>query len=218
MKDRPELHHLNLPGAPEWLQAVVAIGENASRRGLSAYELEGLCDHMLPGRAVMRETSGRPVVRGSSLHISLSHADGLTALALAPFLVGIDVEWIDPEFDVFEFDLELFGAQDFHLLETCEGDSRRDHFYRLWTLKEANLKLRGRNLLSDPLHNISGAPNTCTAWITRPTGRYCVGVSWQAAASDLSPHPASNTLVDRPVPRQPMATCPRPRDHFEICS
>ena len=215
MKHRSKIHHLNLPGAPERLQAVLAMGESASRRGLDSYELQRLFKLMLPGRAVVREGVGRPVVRGGGLHISLSHASGLSALALAPFPVGIDVERVDPDFDVLEFDPALFGEQDFRVLEACEAGLRRDHFYRLWTLKEAHLKRKGQNLLCEPLPSVSDAPDTSTAWITRPTGRYCVGVSWQApAASDLSPRPAWNAPVNGPAPRQPKAVCPRARDQF----
>jgi len=205
MKDRSKFHYLDVSGAPEQLQAVMAIGANTSRRGVAPNELERLFDHMLPGRAVVREADGRPIVRGTRLYISLSHADGVSALAVAPFPVGIDVECVDPELYVLEFDPDLFGKQDFRALETCDATSRRDHFYQLWTAKEAHLKLYGRNLLFDPLPIVSGAPNTSTTWIARPAGRYCVGVSWSSSiASDRSLRPAWNALVDQPGPQQRM--------------
>ena len=202
MKDRSKFQYVDVPGAPRQLQAVMAIGANASRRGVAPHELDRLFDHMLPGRTVVREAGGRPTVRGSCLHISLSHSDGVSALALAPFPVGIDVECFDPELDVLGFDPDLFGKQDFRALETCDAASRREHFYQLWTLKEAHLKLCGRNLVSDPLPIVSGAPNTSTTWIARPAGRYCVGVSWSpAVASDRSPRPAWRALADHLGPR-----------------
>lgn len=206
MNDQVKIHRLDLPGAPEQLHGVVAIGQNASRRGLAPRELEQLFDCLLPGRVVVRNVGGQPVVRGSGLHISLSHAEGLSALVRAPFPVGIDVERVDPEFDVLEFDPDLFGVQDFRELETFEASSRSDHFYRMWTLKEAHLKRQGRSLVCDPLPNVSGAPNTSTAWITCPTGRHCVGVSWQApVSSDLSPHPVVGRFADRRLPRKSTA-------------
>lgn len=204
MKDHSKIYRLNLPGAPEQLQGVVAIGQNASRRSLAPHELEQVFDCLLPSRTVLRNVGGRPVVRGSGLHISLSHAEGVTALALAPMPVGIDIERIDPEFDVMEFDPDLFGTQDFRELETCQASSRSDHFYRLWTLKEAHIKRQGRSLLCGPLPNVSSAPNTSTAWITRPTGRYCIGVSWEAlATSGLSPRPVLSPFADPRLPRKP---------------
>jgi hypothetical protein len=218
MNDHSKFHRLNLPGVPEQLQGVVAIGQNASRRGLAPHELEQLFNCLLPGRALVRNVGGQPVVRGSGLHISLSHAEGLTVLALAPFPVGIDVERIDPEFDVLEFDPDLFGMEDFRELETCEAGSRCDHFYRLWTLKEAHLKRQGRSLVCDPLPNVSGAPNTSTAWITRPTGRYCVGVSWQAPVpSDLSHRPALGPFADGRLPQNPTVAVAGARSHFAMC-
>ena len=90
MKDHSNFHRLNLPGVPEQLQGVVAIGQNASRRGLAPRELEQLFNCVLPGSAVVRNVGGQPVVRGSGLHISLSHAEGLTALALA--YDGLEIE------------------------------------------------------------------------------------------------------------------------------
>jgi len=185
-----------LRSAPKRLQAVVAIGKNTSRRGLAPYELERLFSHMLPGYTVAREASGRPIVLGSSLQISLSHADGVTALALAPFPVGVDVECVDPDFDILDIDPALFGEQDFRVLQTCDVSSRRDCFYRLWTLKEANLKLRGRNLLTDTLPSISGARDTSTAWITSTSGRYCVGAVGSGPLN-LSPRPVLGPPADR---------------------
>jgi len=208
MKDRPELWHLKMPGAPERIQTVIAIGKDASRRGVAPHELEWLFDNVLSGRAVVRNADGRPVVRGSGLHISISHADGLSALVSAPFPVGIDIEWIDPEFDVSQFDQELFGEQDFHLIETCERGSRRNHFYRLWTLKEAHLKLRGQNLQSYPLPNVSGVRDASAAWIAWPTGRYCVGMCWR---EHLGPNTGSSlgSRVHQPMPRELFSGSPR---------
>lgn len=74
-KDYPKFHPLKLRSAPKRLQAVVAIGENMSRRGRAQYELERPFSHMLPRHTIAREPSGRPIVLGSGLQISLSHAD-----------------------------------------------------------------------------------------------------------------------------------------------
>ena len=96
---------------------------------------------------------------------------------LAPVPVGLGVQCFDPDFDVLDIDPALFGEPDYCVLQTCDVSSRRDYFYRLWRLKEANLKLRGQNLLTDTLPSISGACDTSTAWITSASGHYCVGAS-----------------------------------------
>lgn len=64
LKDCPKSHPSKLRCARKRLQAVVAMREDTSRRGLAPYELSGF--------SVAREPSGRPIVLGSDLQFSLS--------------------------------------------------------------------------------------------------------------------------------------------------
>jgi phosphopantetheinyl transferase len=189
----PSLMRLRLPAAPKSLQIVVAHGDDASRRGLAPHELDCLMEMMLPGRTIMRGAQGPPRVRGADgLQISLSHAAATTALAVAPFPVGIDIERIDPDLDPLTIDAELFGPNDFAFLERQSEALRQDHFYRLWTLKEARLKQLGCDLASAELPQIvisaddttvagldkSAGGGMAAAWLSRADNRFCVAACW----------------------------------------
>jgi phosphopantetheinyl transferase len=190
------IHRLQLAGAPHGLEIAVMEGGDGARRGLAALELDHLFETLLPGHAIVRLSGGRPVVRGrGDLHVSLSHAQGTSVLAAAPFPVGIDIEPVDPDLDALAIDPALFGARDFAFLQAQAGAARRAHFYRLWTLKEARLKRFGRTLASDPLPELltgDADPGSAalegrlgtdmsTGWLTRAGQRYCVGVCWGTA-------------------------------------
>jgi 4'-phosphopantetheinyl transferase len=87
-----------------------------------------------------------PQVCELPLRFNLSHTEGLAACAIALRDVGVDVEARDrPNPD----DLLVYGvfsaAERAQLLTKADRD-RRDHFYRLWTLKEAFAKALGRGL------------------------------------------------------------------------
>ncbi|NXY95064.1 4'-phosphopantetheinyl transferase superfamily protein [Streptomyces sp. BR123] len=88
---------------------------------------------------------GRPVVRDSPLHFSLSHSGGLCLLAFAPASVGVDIEVV-PALEVAE---DVGGA--LHPQETAElsrlrAEHRPAHFARVWARKEAYLKGLGVGL------------------------------------------------------------------------
>jgi 4'-phosphopantetheinyl transferase len=151
------------------------------RRGLAPAELDRLLDLLLPGRTIERAASGQPTVRGQGgLMLSLSHAVGATAVAFAPFPVGIDIERCEADADALAIDAELFGKRDHAFLAALDGEGRRDAFYRLWTLKEARLKRLGRGLADSALPDIASlaGDDMGTAWLDAPAGRYCLGLCW----------------------------------------
>jgi 4'-phosphopantetheinyl transferase len=179
------MHCLQLAGAPQELKIAVMEGSNSARRGLAASELDRLIAALLPDQPVVRLTDGQPVVRGrDDLHLSLSHATGATALAVAPFAIGIDIECVDPELDVLAIAPDLFGPRDFAFVQQQDAATRLEHFYRLWTLKEARLKQLGRTLADTALPEIIGnGANMSADWLALGTERYCVGVCWAGAVA-----------------------------------
>lgn len=194
------MHHLQLAGAPQDLKIAVMAGADGLRRGVGADELSRLITALLPGQPVVRVASGRPVVRGrDDLHLSLAHAAGVTALAVAPFPVGIDIEGVDPELDVLAIAPDLFGPRDFAFVQQQDAASRLEHFYRLWTLKEARLKRLGRTLADAELPEIIeqdgrlGA-DVATSLLTLGMERYCVGVCWGSVDAPLACLASANCL------------------------
>ncbi len=178
------IHRLQLAGAPQGLTVAVAEGGGGVRRGLTARELDRLIAALLPDQRVVRLSDGRPMVRGrDDLHLSLSHAPGATALAVAPFALGVDIEFVDSELDVLAIDPDLFGRRDFAFLEKHDAASRLERFYQLWTLKEAYLKRLGRTLAETGLPEIVDSEGhvgagMSTGWLARGGKRYCVGACW----------------------------------------
>jgi phosphopantetheinyl transferase len=190
------IRRLLLPETPPGLEIAVGEGVDGARRGLAAHELDQLVETLLPGRAIVRLSDGRPMVQGrDDMHLSLGHAEGATVLAVAPFPVGVDIEPVDHGLDELAIGPELLGARDFAFLQAQAGAARRAHFYRLWTLKEARLKRFGRTLATDPLPQLltcDANPSSValegrlgadmsTGWLTQAGQRYCVGVCWGTA-------------------------------------
>lgn len=195
------MHRLELAGAPQGLKIAVMEGGNSVRRGVAADELDRLIAALLPGQPVVRLASGRPVVRGrDDLHLSLSHAAGATALAVAPFAIGIDIERVEPDVDALAIAPELFSAHDFAFLKAQHAATRHEHFYRLWTLKEARLKRSGHTLADiKKLPEIiqqdgSFDTNVATGLLTLGAKRYCVGVCWGAADAPSACLASANCL------------------------
>jgi hypothetical protein len=191
---------LKLPGAPQALKIAAAGGAEGARRGVAARELDRLIDTLLPGRAIVRLAGGRPVVRGADdIHMSLSHATGATALAAAPFPVGIDLECVDPELDALAVGPDLLGARDFAFLASQAEAKRLEHFYRLWTLKEAWLKRGGCTLAQTELPEVIGSDGRLdvgmsTDWLDVAGRRYCVGICWDAVLAPSTALASANCL------------------------
>jgi 4'-phosphopantetheinyl transferase len=91
---------------------------------------------------------GRPFISSPSaraLHFSLSHSDGLVAIAIARTAdVGVDVERTTRRVE-----FELVARRVFTAREIAWMDGRRDRFFVLWTLKEAYAKARGQGFAID---------------------------------------------------------------------
>jgi phosphopantetheine--protein transferase-like protein len=81
------------------------------------------------------------------LQFSLSHSGGWMACAVAlEAPVGVDLEAHDPRRDVMPIARRFFREPECLELAALEGEARLQHFYDLWTLKEAYVKARGSSL------------------------------------------------------------------------
>lgn len=90
--------------------------------------------------------SGKPVLRGSKLHFSISHAGGLCALALSDTPVGIDLQ--DTEAAAKIANLTSFARRFFapDEYEIFMEEPTPQQLCRIWTRKEALAKLLDRPL------------------------------------------------------------------------
>jgi 4'-phosphopantetheinyl transferase len=107
-----------------------------------------------PARLQYRTSAnGKPELAtpGIGLGFSASHADGLAVVAVAPRgVVGVDVERVRPIPDALELARHLWTDAEYRHLVSITAPLRSAAFLRIWTRKEAYVKLLG-NGLSLPL-------------------------------------------------------------------
>ena len=89
---------------------------------------------------------GKPEVRGAPLRFNISHSGALAVIALAAVEVGVDVELPRPRrSDDIARRFYTPGEIERVFAET-DPARRADTFFRLWTCKEAFLKVTGEGL------------------------------------------------------------------------
>lgn len=94
---------------------------------------------------------GKPeVVRtGASkdLRFNLSHSGGAALIAVTEGRrIGIDLEFIDREFDCMEIASRFFATAEIEQLRLVPADQQRRAFFNCWTRKEAYVKAQGMGL------------------------------------------------------------------------
>lgn len=98
-----------------------------------------------------RHPGGKPRLAGRSadLEFSLSYCGTNPLVAVGRRPLGLDIEAAAPSLYPSDLDPYLSPAER-AATRGLSSDARRDHLIRLWTLKEAFLKLRGTGLADDP--------------------------------------------------------------------
>jgi 4'-phosphopantetheinyl transferase len=90
---------------------------------------------------------GKPFVADQPVEFSLSHSSDVILIAVTrDRSVGIDVERIRPELDFQPIVDRHFSAREKSELLSMPQSIRYQHFFSLWTRKEAVLKMRGWGL------------------------------------------------------------------------
>lgn len=98
---------------------------------------------------VAANTHGKPFIEqpATRWRFNLSHSQGLITLVLAyDIVVGIDVECHYRNTDTLQLARHFFHPLEILQLEGLPANKRRQHFFKLWTLKEAYVKALGRGL------------------------------------------------------------------------
>ena len=112
---------------------MLLLKQTLDELGVSSYGVETL-------------PSGKPILMGAPYHFSISHSGGLCALALSDLPVGIDLQSLSA--------FDLISSHSRFAERFLSPDERRaflqeptgDQLCRLWTRKEALVKLLGRTL------------------------------------------------------------------------
>lgn len=98
-----------------------------------------------PG-AIDRTPFGKPFFRGArDFHFNISHCGDMVLAALSSEPVGLDVEVSGRRRDFAAIARRFFRAEEADEVARA-GDSGEEVFLRLWTAKEAMLKLSGRGI------------------------------------------------------------------------
>jgi len=103
----------------------------------------------LPERIeIILDKNKKPVLKDRlQLHFNVSHSRGSIALAFSDNNIGIDVEYIDNNFDYKPIAKACFAMAEMDCLrESCNA---AEEFFKLWTRKEAFLKANGKGLNDD---------------------------------------------------------------------
>jgi 4'-phosphopantetheinyl transferase len=89
---------------------------------------------------------GKPRLAGAALHFNISHSGALAVIALANAEVGVDVE-LPRSRRSDDIARRFYAPGEVERLFAEEDAARRaDQFFRLWTCKEAFLKVTGEGL------------------------------------------------------------------------
>lgn len=103
--------------------------------------------------------NGKPVLAGparaAGLHFNLSHSGTRVAIAVSSAAaVGVDIEHIRPSSHLAKVARRFFAQEEAASLAVLSGQDLTTAFFRIWTLKEAFIKMTGRGL-AQPLHNFA---------------------------------------------------------------
>ncbi|MFC0598035.1 4'-phosphopantetheinyl transferase family protein [Streptomyces palmae] len=98
---------------------------------------------------------GRPVLRGTPLHFSLSHSHGTALISIAATPLGVDIQRV-PTLQTTELCLPQLHPAERRELHAVPRGERPRAFGRLWTRKEAYLKGLGTGLGRPPHRDYLG--------------------------------------------------------------
>ncbi len=108
---------------------------------------------------------GKPFIVGHPhIHFNLSHCRHAAVCAVSDRPVGVDIEVVRP----YNAALARYTMSDDELRQIEAADRRDAAFIRLWTMKEAVLKLSGKGLRSDLKSALSSSADVDFEIIERP--------------------------------------------------
>lgn len=131
-------------GAKEWAESVSGL-----RALLLALKEEKINSHDVK---IKRLPGGKPVFENLPYYFNISHSCGRAVCALSQKEVGVDIEFIKKKrsFDAIAKNFFSDGEQQ----RFRAAKNKNEEFYRIWTRKEALLKMNGDGIEFGKLKNI----------------------------------------------------------------
>ena len=77
-------------------------------------------------------------------HFNVSHSGNWILIAIGKVRVGVDLEWVKPDFAFHDLMPSSFSPAEQQYIDACANT--RQCFYRLWTRKEALVKATGKGI------------------------------------------------------------------------
>ena len=91
---------------------------------------------------------GKPYIKDSNLYFSLSHSNGVIALAVSKEEIGLDIELIKDVKD--NLALKVMNEAEYNIYKGLSKNDKINYFYEVWTSKEAYVKKLGSALTLNP--------------------------------------------------------------------
>jgi 4'-phosphopantetheinyl transferase len=79
-----------------------------------------------------------------SVFFNVTHAGDCAVIAIAKEPVGVDIEYVNKDFDYNEILSGIFNKSEIH--EVFNSNNKQRTFYKLWTRKEAIVKATGKGI------------------------------------------------------------------------
>jgi 4'-phosphopantetheinyl transferase len=136
----------------------------------NAFRFQKHRDRYIRGRALLRrklgeitgaspteikieeEERGKPYVVGEKIAFNLSHSHDVAFFAFSRTLdrLGVDIELLEREVDYEGLSKHYFTEGEYREMQRLSSRQRRRMFFKIWTAKEARMKLSGEGLHLDP--------------------------------------------------------------------
>lgn len=128
----------------EWSRKVYILTRVILRLILSTYI--GISPRLIK---FYKNDYGKPFILLNDLHFNISHSNKKLAIAISKFEIGIDIEYVDPEFDFYEIINLVLSRSELLTLKGLLSHVQRKQFFLYWTQKEALLKAIGTGINTD---------------------------------------------------------------------
>ena len=88
--------------------------------------------------------NGKPSIKDSNIHFSLSHSNNIVILAVSDHEIGIDIELISDVKD--NLVKKVLTKEELNIYSKLRSKEKNKYFFEVWTSKEASIKAIGGSL------------------------------------------------------------------------